>query len=435
MFEKLKEIFGNKDLRKKIIFTCLMLVIFRIGANIPVPGIDREYLSQVFENGSMGLIDIFNLFSGGSFQNFTIFALGVTPYITATIIVQLLGAAFPYFENLRKEGQEGREKLGKISRYSALGLALLQSFGYSYGFFNQAIIDKSPFNVALITMILTAGSMFLMWVGERIEEYGIGSGISILIYGGIIASLPSELNQIYTKFQSGGISFVELGLLILGALFMVLAVVYVQEGERKIPVQYAARTNGRVKYAGNKTYIPLKVNQSGVLPIIFASSFLQFPMMILMFFRNSKAYSFYNEWLSPDGTPGVYIYSAMLIIFIVVFSFFYQEIALNTKEMADNLAKNGGTVMGIRPGTATRKYLAKIANRLSFAGAIFLSIVAVIPVVLSQVLGVSLIFGGTSLLIIVGVSLDIFKRLSSQQAMVSYNGFLKMNRAQKRRNK
>ena len=424
MLTKIKEIFKDRDTRIQIIFTCLMLVIFRIGSNIPVPGIDREYLTQVFESGNMGIFDIFNLFSGGSFQNFTLFALGVTPYITATIIIQLLTVAFPYFENLQKEGHEGREKLARISRYSAFGLALLQAFGYAYGFFNRAIIDKSPFNIALITMLLVSGSMFLMWLGERIEEYGIGSGISILIYGSIIASLPSEINQIYTRVQSGSMSFVSFLLLIAGIFVMVLGVVYVQEGERKIPVQYAAKTNGRMKYAGDKTYIPLKVNQSGVLPIIFASSMLQFPAMILMFFRGTKAYSFYQEWLSPEGNPGVYIYSSMLVILIILFSFFYQEIALNTKQTADDLAKNGGTVMGVRPGTPTRKYLSKISHRLTFAGAVFLSFVAVIPIILSKVLGVSLVFGGTSLLIIVGVSLEIFKRLSSKRAMIQYRGFL-----------
>ena len=425
MLKTIKEAWGIKELRAKMIFTLLMLVVYRIGSNIPVPGMNREVLAQVFAGDNMGLFELFNLFSGGSFANFTIFALSITPYITASIIVQLLTVAFPYFERLAKEGMEGRKKMTQITRYFTAVLAIIQALGLTFGLFQQAVADKSIFNYIVITLILTAGTCMLMFIGEQIDQNGIGNGISLLIFGGIIARMPSELASIWTRYQSGSLSFVTLLLLAVFGLAVIVGVIMIQQGTRKIPVQYAKRVVGRKMYGGQSTHIPLKVNQAGVIPIIFSLSLLQFPLTLMYFFPNTPFYSFCEKWLSPAGSPGVWVYAVLNILLIIFFNYFYTAITFNPVEVANNMKANGGFIPGIRPGKATIDYLSKVMSRLSIVGALFLAVIATLPTIISQYTGLQLSFGGTSLLIAVGVALDTVRSLENQMLMRNYQGFLK----------
>ena len=414
-----------KELRSKMIFTLLMLVVYRIGSNIPVPGINRATLAQLFTGDNMGLFELFNLFSGGSFSQFTVFALSVTPYITASIIVELLGVAFPYFERLTEEGLEGRKKLTSITRYMTVVLAVIQALGLTLGLFRRAVANQNAFNFIVITLILVAGTTFLMWLGEQINEYGIGNGISLLIFGGIIARIPSEINNIRTSYQAGTTSFVSLLLFIAFAIVIIVAIIAVQQATRRIPVQYAKRVVGRKTYGSQSTHIPLKVNAGGVIPIIFALSILQFPLTLMYFFPDSAFYDFCNKYLSPSGNPGVWIYSVLNIVLILFFNYFYTAITFKPDEIAKNMKQQGGFIPGIRPGKATVDYLTNTMNRISVVGAIFLAIVATIPTVLSQYSGFQITFGGTSLLIAVGVAMDTVKQMENQMVMRNYKGFLK----------
>ena len=425
MLKTVKEAWGVKELRQKMIFTLLMLVVFRIGSNIPVPGMNREILSQVFEGDNMGLFELFNLFSGGSFANFTIFALSITPYITASIIIQLLTVAFPYFEKLAKEGMEGRKKMAQITRYFTAVLAVIQALGLTFGLFQQAVVDKSPFNYVVITLILTAGTCFLMFIGEQIDQNGIGNGISLIIFGGIIARMPSELASIWTRYTSGTLSFVTLLLLVVFGIAVIMGVIMIQQGTRKIPVQYAKRVVGRKMYGGQSTHIPLKVNQAGVIPIIFSLSLLQFPLTIMYFFPDTPFYKFCEKWLSPAGSPGVWVYAVLNVLLIIFFNYFYTAITFNPVEIANNMKANGGFIPGIRPGKATIDYLSKVMSRLSIVGALFLAVIATLPTIISQYTGLQLSFGGTSLLIAVGVALDTYRAIENQMLMRNYQGFLK----------
>ena len=413
-----------QEIREKIIFTLLMLLVFRIGSNIPVPGINREYLAQMF-SGETGLLDLFDLFSGGAFSNFTIFALSITPYITASIIVQLLTIAFPYFEKLSHEGTEGRKKMATITRYMTLVLALIQAIGLTVGLFRRAIVDQSAFNIITIIIVLTAGTIFLMWLGEQINEYGIGNGISMIIFGGIVARLPSAVRSVVTQVRDGAVSIVAVIALLVCAILITMAIIEMQEGVRKIPVQYAKRVVGRKMYGGQSTHIPMKVNQAGVIPIIFSISLLQFPLTITYFFPNTGFSDFVAKYLSPSGNPGVWIYGALNILLTVFFTYFYTAITFNPADVADNMRQNGGFIPGIRPGAATVDYLTKVMNRLCFVGGIFLAAVATIPTIVSVFTPFNFSFGGTSLLIMVGVALDIVKQLENQMLMRNYQGFLK----------
>lgn len=413
-----------KELRSKLIFTLLMLVVFRIGSNIPVPGINREYLAQMF-SGETGLFDLFDLFSGGSFSNFTIFALGVTPYITASIIVQLLTIAFPYFERLSKEGNEGRKKMATITRYMTVVLGLVQAIGLTVGLFRKAVIDQSAFNQIAIIIILTAGTAFLMWLGEQINEYGVGNGISMLIFGGIIARLPSAVRGVAAQVKDGSVSVVAVITLIIVAVLVTMAIIEVQQGTRKIPVQYAKRVVGRKMYGGQSSHIPMKVNAAGVIPIIFSISLLQFPLTITYFCSGSKFADFVTKYLSTNGNPGVWIYAALNIALTLFFTFFYTAIMFKPEEVADQMRQNGGFIPGIRPGVATVEYLTRVMNRLCLAGGLFLAAVATIPTIVSVWTPFNFTFGGTSLLIMVGVALDIVQQLEHQMLMRNYEGFLK----------
>lgn len=425
LLKTLSKAWKIEETRSKIIFTLLMLLIYRIGSNIPVPGIDRAYLAQMF-SGETGLFDLFDLFSGGAFSNFTIFALSITPYITASIIVQLLTVAFPYFERLAKEGAEGRKKMAQITRYMSVALALIQAIGLTIGLFRKAIINPNAFTMITIIVILTAGSTFLMWLGEEINDKGVGNGISLLIFGGIVARIPTMIRGLSVKIKGGELSIIAIIAIVIISILIVMVVIEMQQGVRKIPVQYAKRVVGRKMYGGQSTHIPMKVNQAGVIPIIFALSLLQFPLTITYFFPGTKFTDFVTKYLSPSGNPGVWVYAVLNVLLIMMFTYFYTIITFNPKEVADQMRANGGFIPGIRPGMATIEYLSRIMSRLCLAGGIFLAAVATLPTIINQFTPLNnLAFGGTSLLIMVGVALDTVQQLENQMLMRNYQGFLK----------
>jgi preprotein translocase subunit SecY len=413
------------DIRKKIIFTLLMLVVFRIGSNIPVPGIDREILNQAFQ-GDTGLLELFDLFSGGAFSNMTIFALSITPYITASIIFQLLTIAFEPLQRIAKDGTEGRKKITQWTRYLTVVLAFIQAIGVSVGMFRQALVSTDFFSVSVIVIVLSAGTAFLMWLGEQINENGIGNGISLIIFGGIIARLPSGIHTTWVKFQAGELGFITIAIFVVFAIIVIVGIIEVQQGQRRIPVQYAKRVVGRKMYGGQSTHIPLKVNQAGVIPVIFALSLLQFPLTITYFAGVDSGFTQWIEkWLSPAASPGVWLYAVVNIGLIMFFTYFYTAVTFNPTDVANNMKNNGGFIPGIRPGRTTIEYLNKVMTRITFVGAIFLALVATLPTLVGQLTPLDVSFGGTSLLIAVGVALDTMKQLEQQMVMRNYQGFLK----------
>lgn len=424
MLKTVSQAWKVAEIRSKMLFTLMMLIIFRIGSNIPVPNINRDILSQMLTSEA-GLFDLFDLFSGGAFSNFTIFALSITPYITASIVVNLLSMAFPYFQRLAQEGTEGRKKMVQITRYMTVVLGLIQAVGLTIGLFRDAIVDDSVFSVIVIILVLTAGTAFLMWLGEQINDKGIGNGISLIIFAGIVARIPSGIRSLWTSLQDGAISVVTLIILVVVAVLVVAGVVMIQEGQRRIPVQYAKRVVGRKMYGGQSTHIPMKVNQSGVIPIIFALSLLQFPLTITYFFPNTGFTEWVTKWLSPAGNPGVWIYGVLNVILIIAFTYFYTGVTFNPKDVADNMKANGGFIPGIRPGKATEDYLQKVMSRITIVGAIFLAIIATMPTIISVLTSLNIQFGGTSLLIAVGVALETVRALDNQMLMRNYQGFLK----------
>ncbi len=413
------------DIKKKMLFTLLMMAIFRLGSNIPVPGIDRSVIEQLFADGQGGVFGLFDLFSGGAFSNFTIFALSITPYITASIILNLLTIAIPALENLSKEGEEGRKKIAQYTRYLTVVLAFIQGIGVSVGLFRNALINSDIFSVTVIVLTLTAGTAFLMWLGEQITESGIGNGISLIIFAGIISRLPIAVVDTVQKTLAGDISIVSLAIFVIIAVIIIVGIIAIQQGTRKIPVQYAKRVVGRKMYGGQSTHIPLKVNQSGVIPVIFSLSLLQFPLTLTYFFPTSGFSAIIVKWLSPNGVPGIWVYSLLNIALIIFFTYFYTAITFNPLEVANNMKANGGFIPGIRPGQPTTEYLNKIMTRITFAGAVFLAFIAVFPTILLQFSDFSFRFGGTSLLIAVGVALETMKQIENQMTMRNYQGFLK----------
>lgn len=424
LLKTLSQAWKVEELRKKILFTLMMLVVYRIGSNIPVPGINRTYLSQMF-SGETGLLDLFDLFSGGSFSNFTIFALSITPYVTASIIVQLLTIALPYFERLSKEGNEGHKKMATITRYMTVVLGLIQAIGLTVGLFKNAVVDKSAFASITIIMVLTAGTVFLMWLGEQINEYGIGNGISLIIFAGIVDRFPTFVRNTFAQVSEGAISGVAVLTLLIVSVMLVMVIILFEQGVRKIPVQYAKRVVGRKMYGGQSTHIPMKVNQAGVIPIIFSLSLLQFPLIVTYFAPKSAYADFVNKYISPSGDPGLWIYVVLNVVLTMFFTYFYTAITFNPTEVAENMRQSGGFVPGIRPGTATVEYLSRVMSRLCFSGGLFLAAVSVVPTIVSNFTPFEMTFGGTSLLIAVGVATDTVKQIQNQMLMRNYQGFLK----------
>ena len=399
-----------------------MIVVFRIGCIIPVPGVNIDYIKEIVEQA--GLLSLYNLFTGGAFSNFTLFALGITPYITASIIIQLLTIGFPSLEDLSKSGEEGKKKINKYTKYTAMVLALIQGTGITLGLIRGALKTDNPFFIVTVIMTLIAGTALLMWIGDRITEKGMGNVSSIIIFIGIIAGTPATSMQIYNSVKACQTSiWVLIGILLIG-LIVIAAVTYIQIAVRKVPVQYAKRVVGRKMYGGQSTHIPMKINQSGVIPVIFASSLLAFPQTIA-YFMGGNSQAFINKYLSPTGNPGFWIYMLFEVMLIIFFSYFYTTVSFNTHDIANNMKNSGGFIPGIRPGQPTEDYLSKISSRLTLAGALFLAIIAVLPSIALKFTNIQLGIGGTSLLIVVGVALELMKQLESNLVMRNYQGFLK----------
>ena len=424
MFRTLAKAWKKQDIRHKMIFTLLMMIVYRLGANIPVPGINREVLSKLFDGGG-GIFELFNLFSGGAFSQMTIFALSITPYITASIILQLLTIAIPKLETLAKEGGEGQKKIAQYTRYLTVVLSLVQAIGITYGVLKPSLNDTGTLSIALVVVVLTAGTSFLMWLGEQINQYGIGNGISLLIFAGIIARMPTMLQGSMVKYEAGEVDAISIGLFLLFAVVIIVGIIMIQEGQRRVPVQYAKRVVGRKMYGGQSSHIPMKVNQAGVIPVIFSMAFLQTPLTFMHFWPNSAFGQWAAKWMSPSGSPGVWVYAIADVLLILFFTYFYTAVSFNPLEIAQNMKANGGFVPGIRPGKTTVEYLNRVMTRITFVGAVFLAAISILPTILSQSMGLSIHFGGTSLLIAVGVALDTMKQIENHMLMRDYQGFLR----------
>ena len=411
-------IYKIPELRQKVIFTLIMFAVFRLGTHIPVPGVDPSAIEQLFATGNLfGLLD---LFSGGAFSKFSIFAMSITPYINASIIMQLLTVVIPTLEQWSKEGQEGHKKTTKVTRYLTVALAFFQAVGMSIGL-KQAILNPNPVSILIIAITLTGGTIFLMWIGEQITANGVGNGISLIIFAGIVAALPKNLGTIYSYLQAGTISYFNAFVFAVIALLMIVFVIYIQEGNRRVPISYAKRVVGKKTYGGSSSHIPLKVNHAGVIPIIFASSVLMFPVTVAQFIEVPWVTTLagYFAWGTPLQTS---IY-ALLIIF---FTYFYTAVTVKISDMAENLKKYGGFIPGIRPGKPTEEYLDTVMTRITLAGAFFLAFIAVLPNLVAGATHIEgVYFGGTALLIVVGVALNTMKQIESMVVMRHYQGFMK----------
>lgn len=418
MLSALSNVLKIPELRQKVAFTLAMFFVFRVGTHIPVPGVDASMIEQLFTQGNLfGLLD---LFSGGALSKFSIFAMSITPYINASIIMQLLTVVVPKFEQWAKEGEEGRKKITQITRYGTVLLGFVQAIGMAFGL-KVAIINPGIGSIILIALTLTAGTTFLMWLGEQITEKGIGNGISLIIFAGIVSSLPSGISVIYQYLMAGTIHFLNLGLFLIIALAMIVFVIAIQQGQRKIPVQYAKRVVGRKMYGGHSTHIPLKVNQAGVIPIIFASSVLMFPVTIAQFID--------VEWVKTVAgwfAWGTVLNTVLYALLIIFFTYFYTAVTMNISDMAENMKKYGGFIPGLRPGKPTADYLDRVMTRITLAGALFLAFIAILPNIVVWATNIQgVYFGGTALLIVVGVALDTMKQIEALILMRHYQGFMK----------
>lgn len=405
-----------------MIFTFLMLVVYRLGAVIPVPGIDKAVVQNMFSGTAGGLLDFFDMMSGGAFKDFTIFALNIYPYITSSIILQLLAIAIPQIEQFFK-AEDGKKKMAQWTRYVTVILALIQATAYSVGFFNSAIIDKSFLSIVSVVIVLTAGTAFLMWLGELITDKGIGNGISLIIMIGIVSRYPRDFGTMIFQVQNGAVNFIEILIFLIFAFFIVVGVIAIQQGERKIPVQYAKRVVGRKMYGGQSTHIPMKVLMAGVMPVIFASTLLAIPQTLAFFFPSMA--EGVQKYFSTAQSPGIYVYTILNILLIIFFTYFYTAVQFNPFEYSNTLKENGGFIPGIRPGRPTAEYLNKVLNRITIAGAISLAIIATIPTLIFSFTDLNINFGGTSLLIVTGVALETMKQVEAQMLMRHYKGFLK----------
>ena len=434
MLETIRNAWRIPELRKKLLMTAFIILIFRLGNNIPVPYVDTALLSTYFASSSATILGMMNVMSGGAFGRATLLALGIQPYINSSIIIQLLTIAIPALERLAKEGgEDGKKKIAAITRYTTVGIGLLQAFGYymlcrSNGF----LMDNGVWPAIVIILVFTAGSAFTMWLGEQITEFGIGNGISIILFAGIISRVPTAVYALYTGIYDWATGATGSNVLkihpagavgiIVGMLAMVVFVIFISLAERRLPVQYAKRVVGRKMMGGNSTNIPMKVNMSGVLPVIFASSILSIPSTIAGFMH-----------VDPQGIMGKilsvlrydhWVYAVLYFFLIMAFNYFYISIQYNPMEIANNLRKNNGTIPGIRPGKPTADFIARVVSKVTVVGGIFLAIIAIGPILLSQLMGINISLGGTSIIIVVGVALDTVRQLESQMMMRHYKGFL-----------
>ncbi len=444
MLKTFRDALRVPEIRKKLWYTFLMLIVIRFGSQLPTPGVNPDYIKEFFAYQTGDAFNFFNAFTGGSFEQMSIFALSISPYITSSIIVQLLTIAIPKLEEMQKDGEDGRKKINKLTRFVTVALALIQATAMAVGFGRQGLLVEYNFvNVVIVVLTLTAGSAFLMWAGERITEKGIGNGISVILLINILSSIPSDFVNLYNLFMKENISKGKWYMAVLAAviilliiLFVVIFVIFLQDGQRKIAVQYSQKVQGRKTVGGQSSHIPLKVNTAGVIPVIFASSLMQFPILICTFLGKTEGKGFgyrildglnSNNWFNADKLPGSLVDSWGLIVYIVLtiaFAYFYTSITFNPLEIANNMKKNGGFIPGIRPGKPTSDYLAKILKYIIFIGAVGLVIVQVIPFFFNGWFGAAVSFGGTSLIIIIGVVLETLQQIESQMLVRNYKGFL-----------
>ena len=436
MWKTLRSAWKVVEIRKKLIFTFLMLVVIRFGSELPIPGVNTSYFADFFAKQSGDAFNFFDAMTGGSFTSMSVFALSITPYITSSIIMQLLTIAIPKLEEMQRDGEDGRKKIAEYTRYLTVGLALIESIAMAVGFGGQGLLKEyNVWSVLIVIATMTAGSAFLMWIGERITEKGVGNGISIVLLFNIVSSLPQDANTLFTRFMTGksiAVAAVSAVLIIAAVAAMVVFVIVLQDGERRIPVQYSKKMVGRKMVGGQSSHIPLKINTAGVIPVIFASSIMSFPVVIAQFFHpdyttiGGKILMALNSssWFKPE-MPGYSIGMVVYMVLIVLFAYFYTSITFNPLEVANNMKKSGGFIPGIRPGKPTSDYLNKLLNYIVFIGAVGLVIVSVVPIMVSGLFTVShLSFMGTSLIIIVSVILETIKAIESQIVVRNYKGFL-----------
>ncbi len=435
MISSFINIFKIPELKRRVLFTLALLAVYRVGCHIPTPGIDGQALAEFFAQARGTLLGFFDLFSGGALLRMTIFALGIMPYISASIIIQLLTVVIPHLEKLAKEGEEGRRVITRYTRYGTVGLAAFQSLAISVGLEQMSspggalIVPFPGWGFRFMTVLsLTAGTAFIMWLGEQITERGIGNGISLIIFAGIVARMPTATGQTFSLVRTGEISAF---LMIFVLVIMVAAVafiIFMERGQRKIPVQYAKRVVGRKMYGGQSTHLPLRVNTSGVIPPIFASSILLFPATVAGFIRVP-----FMETVVQTFAPGRPLYTVLYVAMIIFFCYFYTAIQFNPVDVADNLKKYGGYIPGIRPGTKTAQYIDRVLSRITFGGAIYLSLVCVMPEILYRIFNVPFYFGGTGLLIVIGVALDTVTQIETHLVTRHYEGFIRKGRIKGRR--
>ncbi len=427
-----QSMFRIPELKRRLLFTGMILLVYRLGGHIPTPGINRDALKQFFDAQSGTLMGLYDMFSGGGLSNATIFALGIMPYISASIIFQLLQAVVPYFEKLAKEGEQGRKKINEMTRYGTVILALIQSFGMAAGLeqMSGGIVTSPGFAFKIMTAItLTAGTVFVMWLGEQITERGIGNGISLIIFIGIVARYPTDILNTFQQMRSGDMHIIKAAIIAAFMLAVIAGIIAITQGQRKIPVQYAKKIVGRRVYGGANTHIPLKVNTAGVIPIIFAQSIIMFPATLTNIFPDNGFFIGLGRLFSPPHPVYVLAYSSLIILF----AYFYTAVILNPVDLADNMKKNSGFIPGVRPGKKTAEYIDRVLSRVTLPGAVFLALIAVLPDLMIKLLNVPFYFGGTGLLIVVGVALDTLQQIESHLVMRHYDGFMTKGRLRARR--
>ena len=425
MIQTVRKAWGIPELRKKILFTLLILVIYRIGSAIPVPYVNTQLLNQYLEGMGTTILGLYNVMSGGAFAQATVFALGIQPYINSSIIIQLLTVAIPALERLQREGgEEGKKKIQSITRYSTVAIAFLQALGYYFIMKRQGILTQDNVWVALVIMISwVAGSSFLMWLGEQCNEFGVGNGISMILFAGIISRVPTMVSSMYSGLRAGTMPWWLILLAVVGILALIVLIVFVNDAERRIPVQYAKRQVGRKMYGGQSSNLPMKVNMSGVLPVIFAQSIASIPATIGAFLPAPNEGTFAYSLLNAIDTKS-FLYLVVYFLLIIGFSYFYATIQFNPVEISNNLKRNGGFIPGFRPGRPTSDFIARVLNKITLFGAIYLGVVAILPLLADKFSDVNIGIGGTSIIIVVGVALETVQALENQMLMRQYKGFL-----------
>ncbi len=441
MISGAQNIFKIPELKRRILMSFLFLGVYRIGVHIPTPGVNGDALASFFEQAKGTLFSLIDMFSGGALERLSVFALGIMPYISASIILQLLTVVIPYLERLHKEGEIGRKKIIQYTRYGTVVLSIVQGFGIAVGLENmrgaagEMIVLVPGWSFRIMTVItLTAGTAFIMWLGEQITERGIGNGISLIIFAGIVARMPNAIASTYELFRVGQMGIITILVLIIIMVLVVAVIIFVETGQRRLPVQYAKRIVGRKVYGGQSTHLPLKLNTSGVIPPIFASSILMFPLTIANFMPKPwlDTYPWIQSVIESLG-PGAFLYNILYVGFIIFFCYFYTAVTFNPNDVADNMKKFGGYIPGIRPGQKTSEYIDKVLTRITLGGAIYVSVICVLPTILIRRFNVPFYFGGTALLIVVGVALDTVQQIEAHMLTRHYEGLMKKGRLRGRR--